>query len=382
MARLIDFFKNIRKLISFDIAKSIIFFAGYPFTSRLADGYYQRVFEIDSLLGSRCKRIYVDKNFSNEQNSWLSQVDETTIVIGYYGGAWKKAILNIILYILIIISKRIYIHSALRLEEAIPFIRIPFVNVFFDLHGAVPEEADYLGDYKKKIFYNYLERIAVEQAAYVIVVSVAMKNYLAFKYPDVDLNNKFIILPIFKSHPVNYNRALTNRRPVIIYSGGVQKWQQALKIVELINSTSKLYRYTICTADPIFFRSHISVDAIEQDRVDIDCLTNRALMEKYTECDYGLILRKDHILNRVSCPTKLIEYLCMGVIPVFDSDNIGDFKKMGVQFISCSALYRNALPSIDARMEMVHNNYKVYERFLRIQGVGKLSLIKAIFGDI
>lgn len=382
MARLIDFFKNIRKLISFDIAKSIVFFAGYPFASRLADGYYQRVFEIDSLLGSRCKRIYVDKNFSNEQNSWLSQIDDATIVIGYYGHAHNKIILFIIVYILVIISKRIYVHSALRLEEAIPFIRIPFVNVFFDLHGAVPEEADYLGDYKKKIFYNYLERIAIERAAYVIVVSVAMRIYLISKYPDIELKTKFIVLPIFKSYSLNYNRYLSDQRPVVIYAGGVQKWQQVLKIIELINSTSKLYRYAICTPDPFFFRAHISVDAIEQGRVDINCLTNRALMEKYTECDYGLILREDHIVNRVSCPTKLIEYLCMGIIPVFDSDNIGDFKKMGVQFISCSALYRNALPSIDARAAMIYNNYKVYDRFLRIQSAGKLSLIKAVFGDI
>lgn len=358
------------------------FFAGYPFATRLADGYYQRVLEIDRLLGSRCKRIYVDKNFSNEQNSWLSQIDDATIVIGYYGLPYKKIMLYIIVYIIVIISKRIYVHSALRLEEAIPFIRIPFVNVFFDLHGAVPEEADYLGDYKKKMFYNCLERIAIERAAYVIVVSVAMKIYLISKYPDIELKTKFIVLPIFKSYPLNYNRDLSDRRPVIIYAGGVQKWQQVLKIIELINATSKLYRYKICTPDPIFFQSHISVDAIEQGRVDIDCLTNRALMEKYTGCDYGLILREDHIVNRVSCPTKLIEYLCTGVIPVFDSDNIGDFKKMGVQFISCSALYRNELPSIDDKTKIVYDNYKVYERYLCIQDIGKSLLIKAVFGDI
>jgi len=43
-----------------------------------------------------------------------------------------------------------------------------------------------------------------------------------------------------------------------------------------------------------------------------------------TPYQYGFILRDEHIMNQVSCPIKLCEYLANGVIPIM-SQGIGDF---------------------------------------------------------
>ncbi len=75
-------------------------------------------------------------------------------------------------------------------------------------------------------------------------------------------------------------------------------------------------------------------------QIIIDRKTHAELKEIYTECHYGFILREDSIVNQVACPTKLVEYLAMGVVPIVDSNNIGDFKTMGMRFITLEQLLR------------------------------------------
>ena len=50
-------------------------------------------------------------------------------------------------------------------------------------------------------------------------------------------------------------------------------------------------------------------------------------------CHLGFVLRDDVLVNRVACPTKLLEYIQYGVLPIVLSDAIGDFKELGYKYI-------------------------------------------------
>ena len=93
-------------------------------------------------------------------------------------------------------------------------------------------------------------------------------------------------------------------------------------------------------------------------QIIIDHKTHAELTEIYTKCHYGFILREDIVVNRVACPTKLVEYLAMGVVPIVDSANIGDFRTMGMRSITLEQLLRGDLPDpTGAILCMAFGNY-------------------------
>ena len=58
------------------------------------------------------------------------------------------------------------------------------------------------------------------------------------------------------------------------------------------------------------------------------------LCRYYSLAHYGYILRDEHVLNRVAAPTKLIEYLYYGIIPIVKYERIGDSFRLGYEHIS------------------------------------------------
>ncbi|MGE0906881.1 hypothetical protein AB4M30_16785 [Escherichia coli] len=95
-------------------------------------------------------------------------------------------------------------------------------------------------------------------------------------------------------------------------------------------------------------------------------------------CHLGFVLRDDIVVNRVACPTKLIEYLECGVVPVVKSPDIGDFNSLGYSFIKvdeiCSPLKMEEL------YEKVENNYRVLAHFQSLTEHSKLVLINIFKG--
>jgi hypothetical protein len=98
----------------------------------------------------------------------------------------------------------------------------------------------------------------------------------------------------------------------------------------------------------------------------------------YSECHYGLILRQDDPVNHVACPTKLIEYLAYGVVPVVDSPRIGDFLELGMRYVTLADLESGNLPQEEERREMARANYAVFERLREQYQEGCLNLRRAL----
>lgn len=56
---------------------------------------------------------------------------------------------------------------------------------------------------------------------------------------------------------------------------------------------------------------------------------------------YVFVLRDDILVNQVACPTKIVEYLNYGIIPIVLSENIGDFKELGYEYLSINDFNHN-----------------------------------------
>ncbi|WP_419210287.1 hypothetical protein ABRP32_19755 [Providencia manganoxydans] len=66
----------------------------------------------------------------------------------------------------------------------------------------------------------------------------------------------------------------------------------------------------------------------------IESVSPNELYQYYLAANYGLMFRDDNILNIVSSPTKMSEYLYYGMKPVLTSTNVGDFVSFGIEYIN------------------------------------------------
>ena len=80
-------------------------------------------------------------------------------------------------------------------------------------------------------------------------------------------------------------------------------------------------------------------------------------------------MRDDIVLNRVAAPTKLIEYLSYGLIPIVKTINIGDSVKMGYEYI----LYNEDLNGLSAKKS--DKNEEVAAAVLRLSAENNIPQI-------
>lgn len=217
-----------------------------------------------------------------------------------------------------------------------------FKNIQFhlDLKGVAPEEELNYSDSKitarlsKYLVLKYFERLIIKNYDSISLVSKEFRKYLLNKY---NIKKKIIIYPsVFNSKRFYYNNRLRikYRRflglkkddKLIIYSGSFQKWQLPNKIFKNFKTLLKnkgfyglIMTYDIKTAKEFVKRYNLK---------KIKVLTARGedLNGYYNAGDVGLIFRKKDLVNKVSCPTKIAEYL-ITKNSVILNDGIGDFSR-------------------------------------------------------
>ena len=127
--------------------------------------------------------------------------------------------------------------------------------------------------------------------------------------------------------PSEYISKLSNRL-VLGYSGGLQKWQNIDKIIQLVirlrEIDSSVY-LMICTNHSIEPYEKL---LLQLGRENYTVLSLKAGdVPSYLKLfDAGFLLRDNWILNKVSSPTKICEYLAAGV-PVICTRFSGDFTR-------------------------------------------------------
>ncbi len=131
---------------------------------------------------------------------------------------------------------------------------------------------------------------------------------------------------------IDVNRV--NEAVNVIYSGNTQKWQNIELMCKIIkNNLSPTINYIILTGEIEKMKNIFKSQGILNDNIKILSVLPGELVEYYAKANYGFILRDDIVVNNVACPTKMVEYLYYGIIPIVLSEKIGDFYKLNYEYI-------------------------------------------------
>jgi hypothetical protein len=114
------------------------------------------------------------------------------------------------------------------------------------------------------------------------------------------------------------------------------------------------------------------------DNVVIEYKTPDQMEAEYRTCHYGMILRDDIVVNNVACPTKLVEYLQYGIVPVCKSEKIGDFAELGMHYVKHTEFVAKSLPTNAERDEIARQNYSVLNCLYATYVDGKTALLNVL----
>ena len=262
----------------------------------------------------------------------------------------------------------IYVHSMYRAEEIIDNYRLFGYKIITDLHGVVPEEEDYAGNPGRSQYLASVEAEVFKHCTRFVAVTEAMADYYKLKY-KLSRRVLWIVLPIFEVEDyVDENKRLYNS---IVYAGGAQRWQNVDLMVDAINRSDTGYTFNIFSHSEEAFKA---IEASKSSKVRLRSAPAHQVMQSYKKSDMGFVLRDDIVLNRVACPTKLIEYLSHGVVPIVLSPKIGDFEKLGYQYVTLEEFLAGGITE-NRLKDAMRANYKVYARLKKQTQVGIARLI-------
>ena len=346
----------------------VVFLAPHPTLRNPTDGFAQRVAYVDKLF-CNFHRCYLSVTWRKPHGKSVQMRDDNSIIIIIYPGNLHliPAVIGLVLNYGILYIHSVY--SVSRLFDTI-LLFMASVHCIFDAHGIVPEEMRY--ESKPNVWrFALVERLVFQRAKTIIVVSRAMAQYLYQKYPS--LNATCIILPIFCEASFNSEKPYS-RLPNIVYAGGTQLWQLLPLMLQGIAAQRNNACYHILTPAPLnipidiepFLRSHPNVHFASVSPSEVQLL--------YPKMHFGFLLRETHPINFVACPTKLLEYLANGIIPILNFHEIGDFAAYGLRFVPFKDFLNGNLPDSEDREEMVRDNFALYARLLATQEKGKAEL--------
>jgi len=193
------------------------------------------------------------------------------------------------------------------------------VNYYIWFQGIYPEERQLYS--KGKFDYllcSFLEKIVIKKAKKIFVVSDEMISFYEKKY-KIKIREKSLIIPCYNDK-INEEAFKVNKKylnPTFAYVGSLSKWQCFDKIVELykkineIIPSSKLYVYTksVDEAKKILDSNNVYNYCVE-------CIKPEEVNTKLANIKYGFIIRDNIAVNNVATPTKFVNYLSAGVIPI------------------------------------------------------------------
>lgn len=358
--------KGVEFMRKFD---GIVFFGGYFYPERQSDGYFQRIQIVDRLFSNHW-RIYVESEELRGRGVWFDRPEAGVIVLRVTGTPLHRWVARLFAIATALRCRRIYFHSVLRMQDNRfgLLMHVPFIRKAIDIHGVVPEEFRMHNDFYSAVMFDKHERLAVKKAGLAIVVTNAMRQYLQQKFRDT-LRARTVEFPMFPSfEPHIESRPLADGKPVVVYAGGLHKWQQVPKMIDAITKTVDRCQHRFYCPEPDTVKAMLPGDMAG--RVIVEKKAHSELMKLYTECHYGFILREDIIVNRVACPTKLVEYIAMGIIPIVDCEDIGDFKSLGMKYITLNEFLSSELPSEADRAQMAAENLRIYDQLKLIRHSG------------
>lgn len=340
-----------------------IIIAPYPYEHIVFEGYIKRINYLYYHIKRKYKNIlFIFLNNNNNKNV-INFIDEKSAELNLNYSFDSNLMLDLIS------NKQIHIETTHGCEYFFMHQILNKINFIIDIHGAAPEEELLIKNTGLE-YWNKIEYAAIQYASIIITVNKSMIEHLTSKY-NINIHDKTIVLGIISddddggnSTQVKYNRDF-NQRTGIVYSGGIQKWQ----CIDFI-----LYNCVGKTEYQINFFTHNKKDLIKQlnsmkilDKINsIETFNNKhELKHAYNNNIFGFMLRENSVVNRVSCPTKLYDYISNNIVPVVYNNQVimGDYfdlKSVNIDFIlNNNILSEQEYTEIIEHNKNIMNNIKI-----------------------
>lgn len=305
--------------------------APYPTPENIKDGMISRINAIDKMFGDY-ERVYMDvalfkywkKTYRKDNNAEIYQLN---------------SFLHLFLIVKLLLSAiKIYSHSIWGCLGI--FYMLPFIHrcIVLDAHGVVPEEILLYSAKKKWMGYilNWLEYLVLKKTIMIICVTNRMKRHFEKKYPW--FKGEYIVYSILPKTILeeidedSIKKAKASSEITIIYSGGISPWQNIDLMLESIKKCkNKAIKYILLVSNAEYVKQKLKEHEIKD--IEVLSVQPHELKKFYERADYAFILRDDNIVNRVANPTKIVEYLANGIIPIVLSKEIGDYSSRGFEYM-------------------------------------------------
>ncbi|MFM5246998.1 MULTISPECIES: glycosyltransferase family protein [Aeromonas] len=353
----------------------IVFIANYPDVDNLRDGMMQRIAAIDTLANDKL-RVYLDISF--KRNIRRKKTINGNCIIErlnffMHFNQIKKYLLD---------SELVYVHSLYNMLKV--FFIYDSKKTILDIHGVVPEELELTNRNNIAKIYSIMERKVFKNCSLLIHVTNSMLEFYEKKY-GVELKKRSLVLPIFEYNHIARNTSKWNSDTITaVYVGGMQKWQNIDLMVASVARLNKASSGAHCIRFGFFFPlkfiksfSEMYRNICEMDNVTIGSLPKDEMLSLLSKSHVGFVLRDSIIVNQVACPTKLIEYLECGVVPIVKSPDIGDFDKLGYKYINIDEINRLSELNIKA---MAEHNFDVLDKYHKKSIESKTILESILIG--
>ena len=330
--------------------------APFPHPHVIREGWMSRILSIDEQLEG-LSRIYL--NFSEtHDDSRCAEVRHDTEraevflnPLGENSAAVVSALAENV--------DAFYVHTLHLAEYVLPWLKTG--KVYVDIHGVTPEEEVLLGNVHLRERYEAVEREVLQDAKCCICISRAMAEHYAEKYPS--LRPKWLTIPVSTSFSATRETADDpplddDHHPSVLYSGGVQEWQNLEAMLALAESAREEIEFRFLSHEHVLIQQRIEHLAMTHPP-SVGYCRKAELPAAYGAADFGLILRDESPVNRVSCPTKLVEYLLFGLVPVVRSPHMGDFHRLGYAYVTEDEFRDGYIPDSASRDWMAEQNLHV-----------------------
>ncbi|NWK43822.1 hypothetical protein [Ralstonia pickettii] len=344
----------------------ILFFGPYPTPENERDGMIQRVAAVDQLVADR-PRHYIFASYRKHIRRSTEQRGLATIHRVNFFLHW--------FFILkwILSAERIYVHSAFNVIFALPAYLIGKC-VITDVHGVVPEETRTENKQLKACVMSIAERVAVYRSAMLVCVTRRMAEHLRHKYPK---SAESIVLPVFDQGLLEsrYEREPSGDALSVIYAGGLQIWQNIELMLEF-TKTHPHYNYLFLTPSPDTLRRRAELQGATSTNLTFSSCPHDQIAPYYAKADLGFLLRDNNIINNVACPTKAIEYMAHGIVPIVLNTHIGDFGALGARFLLLNEM--DQPPTAEEILVMRKANFACLDHLIETFRRGSSTLVRLL----
>lgn len=323
--------------------KSVYILAPYPTIETLKDGMVQRIAIVDDLLKDY-KRIYINIALKNPAfKSIIHNTDRAEEL--FFNPFFPIFIITKFLFK----ADVIYAHS-IYLFRFMPYcffwVKKRGINIILDAHGVVPEETKMYGKPLMSTYFNWIEKKVFRVMNHCICVSNEMVKHYMRKYPNSSVKYHLLFTGklIRKPNAPDVNKLAKTLKIkttdcVIMYSGNTQIWQNVPLMIQAIQKINKAnIKFIILSGETDKFDMMLNSAGVDKTNIILKSVAPSELNNYYELAHYGLILRNDMPINRVSNPTKMLEYLQFGLIPIILCPFIGDYYSLGYEYVSISGI--------------------------------------------